>query len=189
MRNTPIDLQKFRKPLHAFFQRSIRAFVREHPAVLVSTVGFYVFPYSRFGSVCLDTEKNSAKAVATYQDNGPAWYGEDSSGRFNKSPADFSFANFTDFKFTGFPDLDRAGDHLEFIDSQGTIQQCNREAEGDEAINRAMFPTLCEFVREFASWALLRRSDPFRIGVVMHDSRCLSFWQWAAEANSSNPNK
>jgi hypothetical protein len=27
---------------------------------------------------------------------------------------------------------------------------------------------------------LLSRSGCFRIGVVMHDSRCSSFWQWAA---------
>jgi hypothetical protein len=180
MRSGPIDLRAYRQPLHAFFQRSVRSFVREHPTAIVSTVAFYVFPYSRFGGVCLDTEENSAKIVAEFQDEGPAWYGEDSAGRFNNSPADFSFPNFKYFKFRGFPDLYKAARLLDFIDYEGTLQHCNREAEGDEGINRAMFPTLCRFVREFRGWALLSRSGCFRIGVVMHDSRCSSFWQWAA---------
>lgn len=66
MRSGPIDLRTYRQPLHAFFQRVVRTFVRKQPATIVSTVAFYVFPYSRFGIVCWDTGENSVKVVAEY---------------------------------------------------------------------------------------------------------------------------
>jgi len=174
-----IDLRKFRQSLINFLDESVGLFAKDKPQELISTAILYVDPYGRAsGRLCLDTLANSEKQVAESQHKGPHWYGEDEFGRYNDSPEDFGFFEFTCFEFADFPDLYHVGNPIYFIDHEGRTLDANRERNSDDGINRSMFPSLCAYVCEFVGWNPLRRSDIFRVGVVMHDSKRVAFWRY-----------
>lgn len=177
----PVDLRIYRQPLHEFMQRSIESFSQLHPEVTVSTVAICAF-VAEFGngSICFDTQTHSDQKVAKYQHLGSAWYGVDEAGRFGNSPADFAFPAFAEFELEGYPDLTEWPEKkpLIYMDHQGLPQDSRWMEDGDEGINRAVFPSLCEFVRTFEGWNELRRAERLRVGVVMHDSSSQGFWSY-----------
>lgn len=177
----PIDLRTFRQPLHTFLRDSIERFSQEHPEVIVSTVAVYgFFEQTGSGAISFDTQAHSDQRIAENLRNGFNWYGEDEGGRFSRSPADFAFPIFEEFVLEYYPDLLEQPDEepLVFIDHLGRTQDSNWEEKGDEGINHAVFPTLCEFVHEFEEWDAVHRDGRLRIGVVMHDSKCRTFWRY-----------
>ena len=189
MSTTPIDLRLFREPLHSFLRRSLDDFIRQYPELTVSTVALYVFPYQRVAGLCFDTPSNSQRHVEEWQLRDPYSYCEDNFGRFNHIPEDFAIPEFTDFRFSGMPSFYDVDDPLEFIDVNGNLRNSNRKTEGDEGVNRAMFPTLKALMREFVEWSVLPRGTPFRIGVVIHDSACSEFWTWPVAEPDAGPER
>jgi len=177
MSTTTIDLRPIRGLLSAFLTDTCQTFADAHPDVEVSTIALYVFPYSRFAGLCFDHRSHSDASVAEWQHNGPDWYGEDNVGRFCNSPADFAFPDFAEFELSSFPDLYDCDDPLFVCDLNGDQTTIDRDTTGDEGVNKAVFPAFCDLLREFDGWSSLRTNAPFRIGVVMHDSSCQSFWQ------------
>lgn len=177
MSTATIDLRPIRDLLSAFLNDTCRAFTATHPDVEVSTVALYLFPYSRFAGLCFDHQSHSDASVTEWQHNGPDWFGEDDAGRFCNSPADFAYPDFAELELSSFPDLYDCDGPLLVCDLNGVQTTIDRETTGDEGINQAVFPAFCDLLREFDGWASLRTTVPFRIGVVMHDSSCQTFWQ------------
>ncbi|TWT77166.1 hypothetical protein [Neorhodopirellula pilleata] len=177
MTNATIDLRPIRDLLSVFLKETCRSFTDAHPDVGVSTVALYVFPYSRIAGLCFDHQFHSDASVSEWQHKGPDWYGEDNAGLFCNSPADFAFPDFAEFELSSFPDLYDCDNRLLVCDLNGDQTAVDRNATGDEGVNKAVFPAFCDLLREFDGWASLRTTAPFRIGVVMHDSTCQTFWQ------------
>ena len=172
-----VDLRQYRQPIQTFLPTALEGFSRCHSAVQVSCAALFVFPYDSAATICFDTESSSDTFVAKWAPKGDQYYGEDEYGRFKNNPPDFEYVNFSVLTFETFPKLYDGPDTLSFVDSDGKITNVDRVKEGDEGINRAMFPSLCRFVRDIDSWSSLSRAKVFRAGVVMRDSDCITFWR------------
>ena len=153
-----------------------------------------LYPFLTFGSptagldasLCFDTRENSDAHVAGLIREGLMWFGEDADGRFNQSPADFAFVEFGAADFSEVPpwgDEEDEDEKVEFIRPDGSLASADVAQEGDEALNRVLWPALRTLVDECDAWSMLRRSEPFRLGVVMHDSEYAAFWRWPDDSS------
>ena len=174
--NVPIDLRELEGPLSQFFADTITSFKSEHPSEVISTIALYVFPFERISSLCLDTKLNSDAQVKKWKNKGPDWYGADNLGDYNESPEDFAFPDYADFEFRSWPNLHEVGRQIQFLDHTGGTVLADLDADGDDGLNRALFPAFCEYVRKYNAWKSAQHVAPFRSGVVMHDSKCEAFW-------------
>ncbi len=171
-----IDLRNLWKPLTADIQNSLVTFITQHPHTHVCTVGFQGDGFHGIASMHADTPEHSAAFVAEWHKNGPAWYGEDEKGCFCNNCADFLYC-IGEYSLPGYPDLYQidVNSPVDYITLEGTTERAEPD-EGDEGMNRVVFPFLKTVVSSFQPFAQLSRASPFRVGIQMHDSLLKEFW-------------
>ena len=180
-----IDLRKFREPLAAEIQRSLIDFSVQHPNVEVCTVGIAGDGFHGLAALFLDTPEHSAAHVEEYLKHGIGWYGEDENGRFCNSCPDFPYC-IGEYCLPDYPDFyqSRGDISIDYITLDGNEERVEID-EGDEGMNRLVFPFLKTIIASFQPFTLLLRAIPFRVGVQMHDSRYEEFWSVEVEKRSS----
>lgn len=150
-----INLDKERVLIERFWTDSIEKFNIVNPEVKVYTVGLYCCPWAGWMTINFDTKPNG--------DNCP---------------------DFTNVAF-GEHDLERwqneydNNDILEiFLD--GNIQTINLEEDEDELINGIVFTylkTILKVPQLLKVTDILKKSEPFRVGIQMLDSTETEFWE------------
>jgi hypothetical protein len=171
-----IDFRKFQEILITEIQKSLVDFSVQYPKIEICTVGLAGDGFHGRATLFLDTSEHSALHVEEYLKYGSAWYGEDEHGRFCNSCADFPYC-IGKYKFQDYPDFYQASDEttIHYITLSGKKEYIKIE-EGDEGMNRMVFPFLKETIASFQPFTILQKEIPFRCGVQMYDSLCSEFW-------------
>lgn len=138
-------------------------------------MGVSCIAYGATLTLAFDTKEHSDAQVKEFQHHGPAWYGEDSEGRFCNSPLDFAF-RVGEIVLDGFPDLDEVDSELFVTALDDTVERVHLEDDGDEGLNDVMFRCLLSIVERFRDYEVLDRETVFRVGVRMCDSTFEKFW-------------
>ena len=167
-------LSDHREDLERFLRTGLSEYARERPDTPVATAGLYWI----HGSVLLslDTAGSSAAFVAAEQREGGSGYGRDDWGPYGDS--------FCDFDLHGWRRRDRDFlRELYYFDGPQELEYPDGEVlrVGDELeeADRVLFSFLVEVVRDLEGTpelAALPKSDPFRLGVELHD---YDAWFWA----------
>jgi hypothetical protein len=173
-----IELREHFDWLRGELRRSLLWFRSRWPDE-ISTVGLFGDGFHGTGSLHLDTPKQSAKLLQKMRRKyGVTELGRDEAGDYSNACWDFRHC-VLEFTFPGYPNLYEAGDEIvEFAVLDGAITIVRRE-EGNEELNGAMFPFLKAVLKSLEPFAELRRIEPFRAGVEMHDSSFREFWRLA----------
>ncbi len=180
-----IDLRKSREPLASEIQNSLIDFSIQHPNIEVCTVGLVGDGFHGRAALFLDTPEHSAAHVKEYLKHGLGWYGEDENGRFCNSCSDFPYC-IGEYSFPDYPDFYQKRDDtpIDYITLNGNKELVEID-EGDEGMNRIVFPFLRTIIASFQPFAMLHRATPFRVGVKMHDSQFEEFWTVAVQESSN----
>jgi len=175
------DLLSKKEALTNLLIEGVRKFELDHPCIKWSCVAFDSCPWMGWVALNFDTTEKSNSIVSQFQHNGPAWYCEDENGRFNNNCTDFKYCEFVKLEIPEwYETYDSLGDdfHLNYIDSNGQKKVLDLDAEGDEGLNKIVFPLLKSIMTENRQKIIdlaKNRDTISRLGVQMCDSECEYF--------------
>jgi hypothetical protein len=173
------DLREMISPYRSLVRGTLEQFEREHGEVSWSCFAFDSAPaHGRLG-LNFDTEANSDIIVERFAKNGPAWFGEDSGGRFNNNCADFTYCRYCDlYLVEEWVEPWEADSPFRYIDLEGNSRSVNQEETGDESFNSIIFSLLTRIRDLELDWVRSNsrnRASPARFGVQMCDSKFEDF--------------
>ncbi|MCM2535009.1 hypothetical protein NDK43_25045 [Neobacillus pocheonensis] len=149
-----INLDKDKVLIERFWTDSIKKFNMLNPDVNVYTVGLYCCRWAGWMTINFDTNPNS--------ENCP----------------DFTYVAFESLDFEHWQDDYDNNETLEIL-LNGNIQKINLEEDEDERINEVVFTYLKTIVKEphlLTVTNILKKKEPFRVGIQMLDSSESEFW-------------
>ena len=173
------DLREMIAPYRSLVRGTLEQFEREHGEVSWSCFAFDSAPaHGRLG-LNFDTEANSDIIVERFAKNGPAWFGEDSVGRFNNNCADFSYCRYCDvYLAEEWVEPWEADSPFRYIDLYGNSRSVNQEESGSEGFNSIIFSVLTRIRDLELDWVRSNsrnRASPARFGIQMCDSKFEDF--------------
>lgn len=149
-----INLDKDKDLIEKFWLDSIKEFNKVNPDVSVYTVGLYCCPWAGWMTVNFDANPNG--------DNCP----------------DFTYVAFEQLDLVHWQDEYDNNEIMEIL-VNGDIQTLNHEDVEDERINNIVFDYLKTLFNEsqlFTATKILKKNEPFRVGIQMLDSTLEEFW-------------
>ncbi len=146
---------------------ALGTFAAEHPDTAICTVGILGDGAQDGYLLALDTPEHRDEWAASHKA-----YGE----TFCSNPPDFALEQGV-IQLRGYPELFRVPDEepIDFITLDGTPIRINRD-RGDEAYDEAVFPFVKAALKDLQPFEMLRRTQPFRVGVSMLASSLHEFW-------------
>lgn len=173
------DLREMIAPYCSLVREILEQFEKEHDEVEWSCFAFDSAPaHGRLG-LNFDTKPNSDSIVERFAKNGPAWFGEDSAGRFNNNCADFEYCRYSDlYLVEEWVAPWEADGPFRYIDLEGNPRSVDQDETGDEGFNSIIFSVLAHVRDVELDWVRSNsrnRASPARFGVQMCDSKFEDF--------------
>jgi hypothetical protein len=182
-----IDLRPSEPKVKAMIEKALVKFAKEKPGIEASCLGLYGLAFPRYVFLSFDTEEHSQRHLEKFKSFGRNFYGKDSLGEFAYSCADFAFPEYAKADFVDFPDFYTCGSNLLFLDLRGQKIKVDVNREGNEGINKVLFPFLKATLASISDFGGIKRAKVFRLGVQMHDSQYVEFWAYGEMKKNYKP--